>query len=98
MPTNNDGVEPYALVKCHDQVSVEATHRGVVQDRPDITILYLIKRIDVPHAVVEQLVEYEADTRATTEFIQREIICVTVNHSTKFVREFGDDSKNDVAS
>lgn len=80
-----------------NQVSLGATYRGVVQNRPDVTILHLVERIDALYTIVEQLVEYEADTRATTEFIQGQIICVTINDSAKFVRKFSDDGENDVA-
>lgn len=63
---------------------VHETHRRVVQDSPNIPIFDLIKRVDTLHSVVEELVEDEANSRSSREFVQREVVGVPVDGGAEF--------------
>lgn len=74
----------------------EKTHSRVVHHRPQIAILDLVKRIDAPHTIVEQLVEDEADSGTSAQLVQVQVGCVSLDCRVELAREFGDDRQNDI--
>lgn len=73
---------------------VRSTYRGVIQERPDISVLHLVERIDALDPVVEQLVEDETDTGTTAQLVQRQVVRISVDDRPELVRKFGDDAQN----
>jgi hypothetical protein len=53
----------------------------------NIPVFDLITRVDTLHTIVEQLVEDEAYTCTTAQFIQREVVGVTVNDCSEVICE-----------
>ena len=104
VPTNNDGVEPYKLHQFHPAARClrrrrdeGETHRRVIQDSTNITILDLIKWIDALDASIEQLMEHEADSCSSTQLVQAQVVRITVNGSAELGAEFGNNREYNVA-
>ena len=98
VPMNKDGVEPY--MTCVNPCNISKTiwtHRRIVHSNPDVSILNLIKGVDVLNTITEQLMEHKANPSSSTELIQTQIIRISVNERTKFSGEFGDDGDDHIA-
>lgn len=75
----------------------EGDYRRVVQDRPNVTVLDLIKGIDGSDTIIEQFMEHEADTSTSRELVHRKVICVTIDCAAKFRSEFRYNGQHDAA-
>ena len=71
------------------------TYGRVVQDRPDIPILHLVEGIDSLHALTEQLVEHKADTSASRQLIQGQVVGVTVDRRPELRAKVSDHRQHD---
>ena len=96
VPTNTAGVEPYIQDQPHiHYMKNVATYRRVIQYCPNVAILHLVERIDGLDTVIEQFMEHEADTRSSTELVQRQIVRVSVDDGAELGRELGNDVQHD---
>ena len=66
----------------------------VVQDRSDIAILDLVERVDSLYTLAEKLMEDKADTSASGQLVQGEIVRVTVDRRPEVRAEVGDDRQD----
>jgi len=111
VPTNSEGVDPCAeraregrtksrqfeaLERSKENEREVSTHRRVVQNRPDISILNLIERIDALDSVVEQLVVDETDPSSSRQLVEVEIVGSSVDDASELRAELGDDLEDDV--
>lgn len=72
------------------------THGRVVEDRPDINVLDLIKRIHGLDRVPEDFVVNVRDSSTAAEFRARQIRAATIDNGPEFVAKFGDDVEDEV--
>ena len=77
--------------------ALRRTYSRVVQQRPDITVLVLIKRIDTPDTIIEQLMEDETDTRSTGQLVDREVLRVSVDHCAELGAKLGNGREDDAS-
>ena len=88
---------PAAMREPQLKTSGRRAHRRVVQNRPDITVLHLVERIDALHTVAVELVEHKADTSTAVQLVQRQVRGNAVDGIPELRRELGDDGQDDVA-
>ena len=87
-------LSPAAMREPQLKTSGRRAHRRVVQNRPDITVLHLVERIDALHTVAVELVEHKADTSTAVQLVQRQVGGDTVDGIPELRRELGDDGQD----
>lgn len=71
-------------------------YRGIVQDGANVTILHLVKWVDAPDAIVEQLVENKTDSCTSGKLVEVQIVRISIDRCPEIRCELCDNRQDDV--